>query len=198
VVCLAALCFAVSLGLAFAYARRGTLTRQEHAFPPSGLWYVLGFSALFFSPTVSHLVANNLAWSLSYWVDPVYLPPIVMVAWYAGLAAVPVCGFLVGAWTLRQAQGPLFLTLFVGGLLSAAACITVGYPRLAVVGSYHKFHHGFGLAPLSGSDVGMTLLWAVLLHVVVAAWTYQRLNTLDSATFGVSVSTSRNAHKRNS
>jgi hypothetical protein len=183
VVCIAALCFSLSLGLAFAYAHRETLVREEHAFPASGLWYVLGFSVLFFSPTLSHLVARNLAWSLSYWVDPGVLPPFVMVAWYFTLAVVPVTSYLLGAWTLRQSQSPLFLTLFVGGLLATTACIMVGYPRLMVVGTYQKYHQSFGLEPLSGSDVGITILLVVVLHVAVAAWTYHRLNTLDATAF---------------
>ncbi len=174
-VCLATLCFAVSLGLAFAYAHREALTRNENTFPPSGLWLVLAFSVLFFAPTLSHLVANNLAWSLSYWLDPASLPAFVMVAWYFTVAVVPVSSFLIGAWALRQAQSPLFLTLFGAGILATAACIMVGYPRLLVVGTYQKYHQSFGLAALSGSDVGMTILWVIVTHVTVAAWTYHRL-----------------------
>lgn len=183
VVCLAALCVAVSLGLAFAYAHKETLAHNEHSFPPSGLWQVVGFGVLFFSPTLCHLIANNLAWSVSYWFDPSTLPAFVMVAWYFCLAAVPVTSYLLGAWLLRQAQNPLFLTLFVGALLTAAGCIVVGYPRLAVVGSYHKFHHSFGLAPLSGSDVGMTILWIIVVHVAVVAWTFHSLSTLHAKSF---------------
>lgn len=190
-VCLATLCLAVSLGLAFAYAHRDALTRNENAFPPPGLWLVLAFCALFFSPTLSHVVARNLAWSLSYWVDPASLPAFGMVAWYFTLTVVPVGSFLIGAWALRQGQSPLFLTLFCGGLLAAAACILVGYPRLIVVGTYQKYHQSFGLAPLSGSDVGMTILWLIVLHVAVAAWTYHKLSTLEAKAFGSPTSNRR-------
>lgn len=183
-VCLATLCLAISLGLAFAYGHREALTRHEHAFPPSGLWLVLGFSALFFSPTLCHLIANNLAWSSSYWIDPNVLPPFFMVAWYFTLAALPVGSYLVGAWTLHHAQTPLFVTLLVGFCLATAGCILVGYPRLMVVGTYHNFHQSFGLSALSGSDVGVTVLWLVVTHVAVAVWTYHRLNTFQTVPHG--------------
>lgn len=168
---------AFALGVTFAAASRDELRRQEEALQATATWIVLLFSVFFFAPSATYLMMRNLAWSLSYWVDPAVLP-----GWFPALlglayASMPLAGFLAAAPSVLRGRDPTVVAMALSAAVVAVALVVFGLPRLLVEGTYRQYHQNFGLRNVAGSPLGHTLIWTVLTYVPVVAWTISTLKS---------------------
>lgn len=176
--CLGALCMAFALGVLFAHAHRETISRQEHSLQAPGAWLVVAFGVLFSGPVLGYLMVSNPAWALSYWLDPSRLPSMWGLVLTLSYAVLPLLGFVVAAGPVMAGRIDRLLAL-----MSLATGVTVlafigAIPRMLVVGSIRQYQNGFGLEPLAGSPLGLSLVWTVLVCALVVTWVVHRLRKL--------------------
>lgn len=173
--CLSSLCFAFALGVLFARAHRETLAQKDQPLQAPGAWLVAAFGALFWGPATGYLMLVEPAWSVSYWTDPANLPmafgPLLVLSY----AIAPMLGYLAAANAAMTSRNHRLLWLLGLSVGITVVLVLAGLPRLLVVGSYRQYQQGFGLEPLAGSSLGLTLVWSALVYALVVAWTQSRL-----------------------
>jgi hypothetical protein len=175
------LCLAFALGVLFSRAHQESLSRQEHPLQAPGAWLVVAFGVVFWGPAMGYLMLRDLAWALSYWIDPALLPggfaPLLVLTY----AMAPLGGYLVASSTALASRSDRLLWLLSLSLVVAVVLVLAGLPRLLVVGTYRQFQQGFGLQPLAGGALGSTLVWSALVVAPVVVWTTSRLKQLSDA-----------------
>lgn len=173
--CLSSLCLAFALGVLFARAHQETLAQKDQPLQAPGAWLVVAFGVLFWGPATGYLMLVNPAWSLSYWSDPATLPvafaPLLVLAY----AIAPLLGYLAAANAAMTSRSDRLLWLLGLSVGVTVVLVLAGLPRLLVVGSYRQYQQGFGLLPLAGSSLGLTLVWSALVYALVVVWTQSRL-----------------------
>lgn len=124
---------------------------------------------------------RDLAWSLSYWLDPSQLPagfaPLLVLTY----AMAPLGGYLVASSAAMANRSDRLLWLLSLSVLMAVVLALAGLPRLLVVGNFRQYQQGFGLQPLAGSALGLTLVWTALVVTPAVVWMTSRLRQLSDA-----------------
>lgn len=187
--CLSTLCLAFALGVLFSRAHQESLSRQEHPLQAPGAWLVVAFGVVFWGPAMGYLMLRDLAWSLSYWLDPGRLPggfaPLVVLTY----AMAPLGGYLVASSAALASRNDRLLWLLSLSVVLAVVLVLAGLPRLLAVGSYRQYQQGYGLQPLAGSALGMTLVWTALVVAPAVVWMTTRLRQLSDAHLRASLPT---------
>lgn len=186
--CLSTLCLAFAVGVLFSRAHRESLSRQEHPLQAPGAWLVVAFGVVFWGPVMGYLMLRDASWSLSYWFDPARLPGAFGPALVLTYAVAPLAGYLVGSSAAMANRNDRLLWLLSVSVVVAVVIALAGLPRLLIVGNYRQYQQGFGLQPLAGSALGMTLVWSALVVAPVVAWTTSRLRQLSDAHLRASLS----------
>lgn len=130
---------------------------------------------------MGYLMLRNVAWASSYWVDPARVPDVFAPLLVLTYAMAPLGGYLVASSAAMSTRTDRSLWLLSASLVVATALLLAGLPRLLVVGTYAQHEEGFGLAPLAGSPLGMTLVWSALVVASVVVWMTTRLRQLSDA-----------------
>ncbi len=179
--CLSTLCLAFALGVLFSRAHQESLARQEHPLQAPGAWLVLAFGVVFWGPAMGYLLLRDPAWALSYWLDPALLPNGFAAMLVLTQALVPLVGYLSASSTAMANRGDRSLWLLSTSVVLSVALALAGLPRLLIVGNFRQYQQGFGLAPLAGSELGLTLVWSALVVTPTVVWMTTRLKQLSDA-----------------
>lgn len=179
--CLSTLCLAFALGVLFSRAHQESLSRQEHPLQAPGAWLVVAFGVVFWGPAMGYLMLRDVAWALSYWLDPKLLPsgfaPLLVLTY----AMAPLGGYLIASSAAMANRGDRLLWLLSVSFVIAVVLVLAGLPRLLVVGNFKQYQQGYGLQPLAGSALGLTLVWSALVVAPAVVWMTTRLRQLSDA-----------------
>ncbi len=124
------------------------------------------------APAVGYFVAFHPDWAYGYFVSGRRVPSAVDLLEVAALTAIPPATFTWAAVSLRrQAVREIVRGASLLVLLLAVSVAAVG-PRMMVVGTFEAYREGYDLTPLSGSPLGLAIVWVdglLTLGVVFAA-----------------------------
>lgn len=169
---------AALIGVAFALVGRDEVRRSTNA-PTRTRGYLLVSLAAFglLAPAVGYFLAFYPDWAWAYLVPGSRVPSAVDLV--VDLLAVSVAP-LTFTWTAGALRRHAVRELVRGAgalvVLLAIATALLG-ARLAVAGTFTAFREGYDLAPVSGTSLGVSILWidACLLGGLV--WAATRLRT---------------------
>ena len=160
------------LGIGFAWASAAELHRTGGAAATSRSFFVVVlFGLLIYGPLTAYFLAFNPDWAYGFLVNTARLPGIADSAGVLAAIAAPAVGFTVAAHrAAEQRVGALLQLAAVPAALTMVA-IAAGLPRLAVQATFTQFHGDFGVEPIAGSRLGLSLLWMSAVLAGAIGWT---------------------------
>ncbi len=170
---------AALLGVAFALVGRDEIRRTTT--PPTGTrgFLVLSLSSgLLLGPALGYFVAFYPDWAYAYLIAGERIPSAVDLLEIVLVVLVPPATY---AWTAsalrRHAVRELVRGVGAVVVLLAVAVALLG-PRFLMAGTTHAFREGYELKPISGSSLGISVLWIDGCLVAGMVWAASRVRAL--------------------
>lgn len=159
--------FGFALGVLFAWLAPAHHGLESGAARP--LPVVVSFAALLFVPATAFFLVIAPDWSVAYLVEGSAVPSAVSLVGVVLVGVLVVAGYLAARPAVRRRA--FQKALFIGGLPAATgvALLLILWPRLAVEGSYRRFHGDFGVEDVAGGPLGFCILWVDTL-LVLGLW----------------------------
>lgn len=170
------------LGVVFGLVGRDEIRRTSAA-PSStrGFLIVALVSALLLAPALGYFLAFYPDWAWAYLVPGSRVPSAVdLVAALAVAALSP----LAYAWTASALRRHAVRELVRGAsvlVVLLAIAFAVLAPRLVVACTYTAFREGYDVHPVSGTSLGIAILWIDGCLLAGVAWAAVRLRALGRA-----------------
>lgn len=162
----------LTLGVVFAWASAEELQRTSGAATSSrSLLLVALYGLLVHGPIAAYFVAYNPDWAYGFLVNTARLPSVVDSAVVLCAVAAPPVGFVVAARRAAERRIGLLLQLGAVPAALAAVVVLVAAPRLAVQATYTQYHGDFGVEPIAGSRLGLSLAWMAAVLAGAVGWT---------------------------
>lgn len=173
---------AALVGVAFALLGRDEIRRST--IPPSStraFLVVTLTSVLLLAPALAYFVGCYPDWAYAYLVPGERVPSAVDLLEIAAITLVPSASFAWAAGALRR-HAVRELVRGAGALvvLLAGAIALLG-PRLLLAGTWNAWHEGIDLAPLSGSSLGVSILWVDGCLLAGLVWAAARVRAIPRA-----------------
>lgn len=148
----------LALGALFAWARVSG-PEADPAESARQLGVVALFSLAVFMPVAGYFVVFEGDWAYGYFFDARRVPSAVDLSLcLLDAAAVP-----LGFWLTRSrliARKMAWALAALAAPMTLALCVVVALgSRLGIAATFEQFEGSYGLAPLSGSALGLSLLW---------------------------------------
>lgn len=170
---------AALLGVVLALVGRDELRRTSGPVSATRGFLVCSLvSLLLFAPAVGFFVAFHPDWAYAYFVPGRRVPSAIDLVEVVALTAIPPATFSWAAVSLRR-HAVREIVRGAGALvvLLAVAVALIG-PRMSVVGSYEAFREGYDLVPLSGSPLGLAIVWVDGFLTLGVVWAALRLRAM--------------------
>ena len=169
------------LGVGFAWASAAELHRTGgEATASRSIALVSLFGLLVYGPLTAYFVAFNSDWAYGFLLNTARLPGVADSAVVLAAMAAPTAGFAIAARrAAEQRVGALLQVAAVPGAIALVALV-IGFPRLTVQATYTQFHGDFGVEPVAGSRLGLSLLWMSGALAGAIGWTMWCLRRLSS------------------
>lgn len=163
--------FALGVGAVMASAR-------ELRASPRAAHDTLAFRALLVHevllpiPIATYLLARATDWTLSYAVDAVRVPSLVLAVLVAAMGMAALGGFAAGASFLRDHRRGVLPVMIALAAIALLAGLVVARHRLGVLGTYAQYRGRFGrrtlaAGGLAGPLTAMLLAWtAAAVHLL--------------------------------
>lgn len=174
--------FGFSLGVLFAWAAAGDLSRSSGGVKSRSLVVVGAFALLVYAPACAYFPAFFPDWAYAYFSDSGKRSPAADMALLLLDASSSPLGFLAFS---RSAASGRTAELARGAAipaLIAAVFLFAFIGRLRIHATYAEFHGDFGTSPTSGGPIGWALVWMPSVVAGAAAWTFYVLRRFGDAT----------------
>jgi hypothetical protein len=129
------------------------------------------FGLLVYGPLTAYFVAFNPDWAYGFVVSTARLPGVADSAVVLASMVAPATGFAVAAHRAAELRVGSLLQLAAIPASVAVVALAVGFSRVAVQATYTQFHGDFGVEPVAGSRLGLSLLWMSAVLAGAIAWT---------------------------
>ncbi len=164
--------FAIGAMMTLAATRGG---RERGADMDAPFRLVLLLSLLVHTPAATCLLVYHTDWCLSFAFPSDDLPRLAIpLAMFANLISLPL-GFLAAERSARSGgtQGVLVRAGIALGAVTLLSALF--WTELGTDASYTQFHNGFGTQNLSGSVLGYTLIWMVVMLLAGTLYTHHSI-----------------------
>ena len=138
------------------------------------------FGLLVYAPACAYFLTFSPDWSLSYFVDTQKLPSALEMTLLLTDAASAPLGFCAAAPVARARKAGAVMRIAMAPAVLALAMVVATLRRIRVHATYAQYHGDFGTEPLTGSSLGVALLWVGLVVMLGVAWTAWILRSLSS------------------
>jgi len=163
------LLLSVLFGGAVALASRGQLKVSSRPWYASRYFVAtLAFHALVVLPAAAYRYVFHTDWAFMYFFDGSSLDGALVPAGLLLLLAASVGGFAIGTSCARTDRLWLLLTVMAACMGGIALVATLGARRLLSVGSTTEWDGGFGLSPITSTDLLPAIV--VMGLCVLAGW----------------------------
>jgi hypothetical protein len=160
------------VGVGFAWASAAELHRTGGSAPTTRSFFlVVLFGLLIHGPLTAYFVGFNRDWAYGFVVNTARLPGVADSAVVLAAIAAPAAGFTIAARRAAEQRVGSLLQLSAIPAAVAVVALAIGLPRLAVQATFTQFHGDFGVEPVAGSRLGLSLLWMSGVLAAAVGWT---------------------------
>jgi len=147
------------LGLSFARAAHGVLSQASVSSLSTPVFPVIAaFAGLVYAPLAGVSLALAPDWACGYLIDSQRLPVGFETFCVVFAALSVVAGYLWGAAPSARGRWNVIGRRMLGVGVAFTATLASLFPRLKVQATYAQYHGDFGIRPLSGGDLGYSVL----------------------------------------